>query len=137
MKRLISILLLGVLLCGMVLPASAAVIDPVAPQYKKIISITTSFYVDEKTGIAYCYADCIAESDVTIKIVGTLQQYTNGSWVYVTSWTESGKRSVTLDEQYAVASGYKYRFIARFYIYDSNGSFVESEMASRIYDYNS
>lgn len=137
MKRLISILLLGVLLCGMVLPASAAVIDPVAPQYKKIISITTSFYVDEKTGIAYCYADCIAESDVTIKIVGTLQQYTNGSWVYVTSWTESGKRTVTLDEQYAVASGYKYRFIAQFYIYDSNGSFVESEMASRIYDYNS
>ena len=137
MKRLISILLLGVLLCGMALPASAAVIDPVAPQYKKIISITTSFYVDEKTGIAHCHADCTAESNVTIKIVGTLQQYSNKSWVYVTSWTETGVGTVDLNEQYAVASGYKYRFIARFYIYDSNGSFVESEMASRIYDYNS
>lgn len=137
MKRIISILLLCALLFGAVLPVSAAAIDPIAPQFKKIISTTISLEIDKKTGIAYCYADCIAESDVTIKIVGTLQQYTNGSWVYVTSWTESGKRSVTLDEQYAVASGYKYRFIARFYIYDSNGSFVESEMASRIYDYNS
>lgn len=43
MKRLISILLLGVLLCGMVLPASAAVIDPVAPQYKKSFRLLPRF----------------------------------------------------------------------------------------------
>lgn len=121
----------------MVLPTSAAVVDPVAPQFKKIISTSVSFYIDEKTSIAYCYADCIAESGVTIKIVGTLQQYANGSWVYVTSWTTTGVGTAVLDKQYKVASGYKYRFIARFYIYDSNGSFVESDMISRIYDYNS
>lgn len=137
MKKLISILLLGALLCGMILPASAAVIDPVAPQFKKIISTTVSFYVDEGTGIAHCYASCIAESDVTIKITGTLQQYTNGSWVYVTSWTTTDVGVAVLDKQYKVASGYKYRFIARFYIYDANGSFIESDMISRIYDYNS
>lgn len=87
--------------------------------------------------IANCYARCVAEKGVTIKIVGTLQQYTNGSWVYVTSWTETGATVVILDKTHPVASGYKYRFIARFYIYDSNGSFVESDILSRIYDYNS
>lgn len=137
MKRIISILLLCALLFGAVLPVSAAAIDPIAPQFKKIISTTISLEIDKKTGIASCYASCIAESDVTIKIIGTLQQYTNGSWTYVTSWTKTGTRTVTLDKQYTVDSGYKYRFIARFYIYDSNGSFVESDILSRIYDYNS
>lgn len=133
MKKIVAILLLGVLLCGMILPAAA--LDPVAPCYKKIISTHIDFTINETTGIARCYASCVAESGVTIKIDGTLQQYTGGSWVYVTSWSVSGTRSVALDKQYAVYRGYKYRFIARFYIYDANGSFVESDMLSRIYDY--
>lgn len=137
MKKLVVILLLGTLLCGMMLPASASGSDLIAPYYKKITSLHVDFTIDEQTGIANCYARCVAEKGATIKIVGTLQQYTNGSWVYVTSWTETGATVVILDKTHPVASGYKYRFIARFYIYDSNGSFVESDILSRIYDYNS
>ena len=57
--------------------------------------------------------------------------------MHVTSWTTTGVGTAVLDKQYAVSRGYKYRFIARFYIYDANGSFVESDMASCIYDYHS
>lgn len=137
MKRIISVLLLGILLCGMILPASASGSDLIAPYFEKIISTRVVFSIDKKTGIANCYARCAAKNDVTIKIVGTLQRHTGGSWVHVTSWTTTGVGTAVLDKQYAVASGYKYRFTARFYIYDSNGSFVESDMASRIYDYHS
>lgn len=51
MKRVISILLLGVLLCGMVLPASAAVIDPVAPQYKKLFRLLPRFMSMKKPAL--------------------------------------------------------------------------------------
>ena len=135
MKRIVTLLLLAALLCCLMAPASAAVIDPIEPYFQKIISTYVDFSINESTGIANCYARCIAQDGVTIKIVGTLQQYTNGSWVYVTSWSTTGTGVVVLDKQYAVYSGYKYRFIARFYIYDANGSFVESDMLSRIYDY--
>lgn len=135
MKKIVCLLLVVVLVCSLTLPAAAAVIEPVEPCYKKIRSIAIGFDIDESTGIANCYARCIAWSNVTIKITGTLQQYSNGSWVYVTSWTKSGKDMVVLDEQWAVYRGYKYRFIATFSIYDSNGSFVESDSMSRIYDY--
>ena len=135
MKKIVCLLLVVVLVCSLTLPAAAAVIEPAEPCYKKIRSIAIGFDIDESTGIASCYARCIAWSNVTIKITGTLQQYSNGSWVYVTSWTKSGKDMVVLDEQWAVYRGYKYRFIATFSIYDSNGSFVESDSMSRIYDY--
>lgn len=135
MKKIVCLLLVSVLLFSLVPSASAAVIDPIEVQFKKIISTAITFRIDESIGIAYCYARCIAQNDVTIKITGTLQQYTNGSYVYVNSWTRSGKKMVILDEQWAVYRGYKYRFIATFSIYDSNGSFIESDSMSRIYDY--
>lgn len=137
MKKIISILLLGVLLCGMIPGASASEEDLIEPCFQKIISTYADLYIDKATSTAYCYASCVAEKTTTVKITGTLQQHTNGSWVHVTSWTTTGVGTAVLDKQYKVASGYKYRFIARFYIYDSNGSFVESDILSRIYDYNS
>lgn len=48
MKRIISTLLLCALLFGAVLPVSAAAIDPIAPQFKKIISTTISLEIDKK-----------------------------------------------------------------------------------------
>ena len=135
MKKIVCLLLVTVLLCSAILPASAAVVDPIAPQYKRIVSLALRLSIDESTGIASCYARCLADSDVTIKIKGTLQQYSNGSWVYVNSWTKSGVRLVVLDEKWAVYSGYKYRFVATYSVYGSDGGFIESDTMSQIYDY--
>lgn len=63
--------------------------------------------------IACCYARCSANSGVTIEIVGTLQQYKNGAWSTLATWSTSGSFVVTLDKQRAVYSGYKYRFHLR------------------------
>ena len=135
MKKIVCFLLVTVLLSALIFPAAAAVIQPDEPCYKKIRQIAINFSIDESTGIANCCARCLAANDVTIKITGTLQQYSNVSWVYVNSWTKTGTKLVILDELWAVYSGYKYRFIATYSIYDSNGSFVESDSMSRIYDY--
>lgn len=135
MKRFISILLVSALLVALAVSASAAVVDPVEPCFNYIRSDALTFRVDESTGIAYCYARCTASSGMTIKIVGTLQQYKNGGWSNVNSWTSIGTTFITLDKQWAVYNGYQYRFYARFYIYDSDGNFLESDFQVRTYDY--
>jgi len=60
--------------------------------------------VINKSGIAHCHADCIAESDVTIKIVGNLQPYASGSWLCVTSWTTTGVGIAVLDKAWIAGS---------------------------------
>lgn len=135
MKRIISLLLITTLLFALTTPASAAVIEPIEPCFSYIYSTAATFRIDESTGIAYCYARCSAENGVTIRINGALQQYTNGSWSPVTSWTTSGTTLVLLDKQRAVYSGYNYRFIARFYIFDSDGNILESDYIIRTYNY--
>lgn len=134
MKRITALLLVVVLLCALVPSASAAAIKPDSPCFQYIHSTAVIFLVDEN-GIACCTARCIADSDVTIKIIGTLQQYKNGAWSTLATWSTSGSRLVTLDKQRAVYSGYKYRFTGKFYIYDSEGSLLESDSITRTYNY--
>lgn len=136
MKRIVSLLLVSILLCAAIFPASAAVVEPVEPLFTYIKSATTTLTIDESTGIAYCYAKCYtARDDVTIKIVGLLQQYKAGSWVHVKSWTATGTKLVIMDEQWAVYSGYQYRFKALVYIHDAEGNYLESTSFVGTYDY--
>lgn len=134
MKRITALLLVVVLLCALVPSASAAVSEPDNPNFNYIRSTSVTFLVDEN-GIACCTARCIADRDVTIKIIGTLQQYKNGAWSTLATWSTSGSFVVTLDKQRAVYSGYKYRFTGKFYIYDSEGSLLESDSITRTYNY--
>lgn len=134
MKRITALLLVVALLCALIPSASAAVSEPDNPNFNYIRSTGVTFLVDEN-GIACCYARCSANSGVTIEIVGTLQQYKNGAWSTLATWSTSGSRLVTLDKQRAVYSGYKYRFSRKFYIYDSEGSFLESDSITRTYNY--
>lgn len=136
MKRFLCLLLVSSLLFLLAAPTSAAVVDPVEPCFNYIRSDAITFRIDESTGIAYCYARCSANGGVTIKIVGTLQQYINGGWSSISSWTSIGTSFITLDKARSVYSGYQYRFYARFYIYDSNGNFLESDFQAKTYDYS-
>lgn len=135
MKRITALILAIVLLGAAIIPASAAVVEPVKPYFTYIHSTSATFLIDESSGIASCFARCTASSSVTVRIVGALQQYKNGSWTPVTSWITNGSTLVMLDKQRAVYSGYHYRFIARFYIYDSNGNILESDSITRTYNY--
>lgn len=136
MKKLLSIFLAVILLFSCVQPVRAAVVEPDAPCFSYISSVSASLTINESTGVARCYARCsTSKSNVTITIIGTLQQYRSEKWNYVASWSKSGSPTVILDEQCTVSRGYQYRFVVYFYIYDTNGNLLESTSLIRVYDY--
>lgn len=136
MKRLVCLLLVSVLLCAGVLPASAANKETVSPCFTYIYSTQTTFSIDETTGIAHCYAKCMAASGVTIKIVGTLQRSTTSGWEDVCSWTVKGSSYVDLNKTKVVPRGYNYRFVANYYIIHTLATAVlESDTETRYYNY--
>lgn len=131
MKRIICLLLVFVLSCASILPVSAAEDPGIAPCFTYIHSTATSLTIDARTRIANCYAKCQTYSDnLTIKIVGTLQQY-DSKWTNVYSWTVTGSGGIViLDRLRAVPKGYNYRLVANYYIYNSAGTFLESSVAT-------
>lgn len=134
MKRMICLVLACVLLCAVIAPVSAANGETATPYFTYIRSITATFDIDSY-GVANCYAKCQTISGYTIKIVGSLQQYNSNKWKEIYSWTTTGTTLVILDRDRAVYSGYNYRFVAKVYIYDAEGTFLESSIATRYYDY--
>lgn len=136
MKRLVCLLLVSVLLCAAILPASAANKETVSPCFTYIYSTKTTFSIDTTTGVAHCYAKCSAASGVTIKIIGTLQRSTASGWEDVCSWTVSGTSLVTLNKTRTVPRGYNYRFVAKYYIIHTLATAVlESTTETRYYNY--
>lgn len=136
MKRIVCLLLVSILLCTAIIPASAAVIEPDEPCFNYIRSTSITLLIDESTGIASCYARCYSLNDtVTIKISGTLQQYKSGKWENMCGWVQFGTTVVIMDKQVTVSSGYQYRFVANYYIYDSEGNLLESSTATRTCNY--
>lgn len=138
MKRIVCLLLVGVLLCASIVPVSATEDTTVSPRFTYISSTATGFRIDTDPGIAVCYAKCETYSDsVTVKIIGSLQQYKSSAWTQIYSWTVTGTRVVILDRLRAVSKGYNYRFVATYYIYNSAGAVVESSTTTRYYSYPS
>ena len=135
MKRVLSLLLMCALLLALAAPVSATEELSVQPRFAYIHTTYLDFSINESTGVATCYANCTAASGVTIKIEGYLQQKINGGWIHVKNWTVTGSNVAVLNKQWGVYSGYQYRFYARFYIYDANGAFLESNFAAKVYDY--
>lgn len=135
MKRAISLLLLLALSFALIVPASAAVAEPVQPRYTHLGITSGSLTINENTGIAYCIARCTAVNGVTIEITGKLQQWKNGAWNTLKTWTESGTILVTLDKQWAVVSGYQYRFFITYTVRDSSGTVLEVDTQSHTYVY--
>ena len=133
MKRILTLLLISALLLSLATPVSAATVAPVQPRFAYINATTVGLEIDTDTGIAGCYAECTADVGVTVKIVGTLQQYKNGGWNDVKSWTNICTQIARIDKQWAVYSGYQYRFYVTFEIYNSLGTLLETHNSSRTY----
>lgn len=135
MKRILTLLLVSALLFALAAPASAATVEPAQPYFNYIRIASIDFSIDESTGIAYCFADCSANTGVSIVINGTLQQYEEGDWTGVKSWVNVGSGYVAMDKQRAVYSGEHYRFYVTYKIYNTAGTLLESHTASKSYYY--
>ena len=135
MKRFLTLLLVCAMFLALASPISAATAEPVQPRFAYINSTYVNLTINETTGIANCYSECTANSGVSIVSIGTLQQYTDGAWNDVKSWTGVGSRYAIIDKNWAVYSGYQYRFFVTFKIYNSSGILLESHTSSDSYYY--
>jgi len=97
----------------------------VTPCFSYITIFHTSYDISS-SGKASVGVYLTAHDVTSVTVEAYLQQYKNGSWTTIKSWsnTESGTDAGVAGEYY-VAHGYQYRFVSRGYVYKS-GSLVES-----------
>lgn len=97
----------------------------IQPYFTYIAIFQTGFNISS-TGKATVDVYLTAHDVTSVTVEAYLQQYKNGSWTTIKSWsnTESGTDAGVAGEYY-VAHGYQYRFVSRGYVYKS-GSLVES-----------
>lgn len=115
MKKMIIVFLILLSFFEMVLPASAAVANPVSPRYtnasnvKVYLSISTS-------GTATCQLICVGSNSLnSTKIVTRLQQKVNGVWKDVRVWSHtSTSQSTTKTYSTSLSEKGEYKLTADF-----------------------
>lgn len=129
MKKIISIILAVLTVCVLATPALAAAKDPVDPQYQHITSLYATINIDS-TGLATCSGAIRAREVTPVEIVVQLQQYKDGIWRTLQTWTNSGSFYASEVGYYYVMKGYTYRTKVTGFIYDANGMIIESASGS-------
>lgn len=134
MKRFVILVLVLLMLLTSAFPVQASQTDenPITPRYTYLNIIETNLGINASTGKATCSASCQSISGYNVKIVCELQQYRNATWTTLQTWTKSGNANGYVSGSKTVASGYKYRAYATYYVYNSSGRQVE-----KVTDYNS
>lgn len=119
MKRLLSVVLTGLMLVVCALPVFAAdeqeSAEPIVPptRYTVIRSKSASISVSGTT--ASCNAKLTAQSSATLTIKMTLQKKSGSTWSNVQSWTASKTGTLlTLSKTKSVTSGGTYRLKVTF-----------------------
>lgn len=137
MKRTLTFLLVISILMSIAIPAFAAVPGDtiVQPQYTYIKTHSTNLSIDEDTGITTSRASCYAIGGYTVEVECKLQCYSGSSWTTLKTWTASGTNYASVNENWAVYSGYTYRVYATFRIRNSSGGLLESTTSSKTYVY--
>ena len=136
MKRIASFIMVVVLLCAATTTASARVDYPESSRFVYIYTESVSLSINGNTGTASCNAKCYAtSSNLTVQLVGKLQQKYGGVWHTIASWNNSGSYYASLHAQRPVTYGYNYRFVVNIYILDSNGHILETDTINDEYNY--
>lgn len=138
MKKVISLLLAVVLLASVAIPAYATPATEsesvIQPRWSYLDTVTA--YLDINTlGIATCRGTATAHVLWDVKVTVRLQQLTDTGWYTVKSWSATELATTSVSGKYAVYSGYTYRTTVTAYVYDENGSLVETGSASDTFVY--
>ena len=127
MKKVIPLLLVVILLALWVLPVTTLALEEGAsPRFDYISRVSTNVSINKNTGIATCTATCWAPTAASVKLVCRLQQYKNGTWSTVKTWSDTGTQQAGLAKQRAVYSGYTYRTYTSCYAYNAAGTLIET-----------
>lgn len=131
MKKVISLLIVIGILCGMVVSVSASTVQP---RWTYLDAVYANLDINW-LGVATCEGGAAANDTVTVKVVVRLQQLKDTGWSTITSWSSTGTLSATSSGSYAVYSGYTYRVSVTGHVYDSNGTLIETGSATDTFVY--
>lgn len=97
-------------------------LNDIVPFYDYTSKTNTSISISQ-SGVGTCTASITGYQDLTtqIQIYMYLEQYSNGSWRVIKTWTESYNYfKGTLQQDYSVSKGYRYRTKASYYAYSGS-----------------
>ncbi len=136
-RRCMFVIFMAVVLLGLsLISANAAEFEKeiITPKFTYIDSFYNDFEISD-SGKASVSSYLSVDNSNQVKITGYLQQFKDGSWMTVKSWSNtSSGNDVVLKKDWTVASGYTYRYVSYGYVY-VDGSVVESTRneSSKIY----
>lgn len=125
-KRLISSVGLVVMICTLGVTVQAQQYQSihkgieqhiVQPKFTNIAIFQTGFDISS-TGKASVNVYLTAQNVDSAKVDANLQQYKNGNWKTIKSWTNtSSGTSAGLSGSYYIAKGYSYRVVSKGYVF--------------------
>lgn len=130
MKKTISIFMATLLVFCMLCPVALAVDNSgsIQPYYLRLSSFNTELTLESINKVS-CYA--MAHSDTAsddVKISLSLQKQSGSQWTTVATWSKTGSNTTVIDEDYTLRERGTYRLNAIAYVFDSNGTQLESPM---------
>lgn len=134
-QKIIRIIVFILAISIMAVSVFAVPDSSIQPRYNYISLNQAELSINASTGAALCTATVGTGQYYTVTVKGTLQKFSGGKWHDIKSWSATNTTAVALTKTYVVESGYVYRFITNCYVYDSNGTLIETSSASHCADY--
>jgi hypothetical protein len=137
MRRFLSSVLTAVWVLLFAVPCFAATPDEnlIMPRFTYFKVLTAGLSIDEDTGVSSSNASSYSVAGYTDKIVCKLQRERTNGWLTLKTWTATGADYASIDQDWAVYSGYNYRIVVTFSVLDSDGTVLETLTKARYYDY--
>ena len=128
-KKLIAAALCLVMCMGLFTVSSFAAVKPegeiVTPQ-NIAIAATDNLLELGALGKLTCFAATEVQDGYDAKVTVELQQYTNGTWTTIKTWSNYEDAYAAVEKDHYVASGYYYRLKITHQAYTYSGTLVET-----------
>jgi hypothetical protein len=105
------------------------------PNWREISEFSNNFEIST-SGLSTVESLLYAFNVDSIGIVANLQQYRNGSWVTIKSWSSTSTDvSCAIAEQWYTVSGYSYRMVTTGTVYENGSQAEQTTYTSSSYYY--
>lgn len=135
MKKAISLLIITIILIGMATPALAASDTSIQPRFAYIETAWTLITIDQSSGTATCDGYVSAKGNNPVKVHVQLQVKDNGIWRSLSTRIMSEDKEAYISFQYKVEKGYEYKVVTNVYVYNANGTLLESNVLTKFANY--
>ena len=137
MRKVLSAILAMMLIVSLAVPSFAAATgeNAISPRYTYIKMLTAHLSIDENSGVSNSRASCYSANGYTVEIECKLQRQTSSGWSTLKTWTATGSGYASINQDWAVASGYTYQAYITYRICNAAGTVLESTSTSRTYVY--